>query len=112
MTKSTKTSDTASRLRRDLDSGRGNDKVDYPDPATAPLGTDDEAAGTPITPEQAEMARDQEIRHSARAAPPPDQRPSKTPAIAQSEPGMGRWVMKAIVLAIGLVVIFIIALRA
>ena len=36
------------RLRVDIDRGRTGDKVDWPDPAAAPLGTDDEAAGTPV----------------------------------------------------------------
>jgi hypothetical protein len=34
-------------LKYDIDRGRGGDKVDAFDPAVAPLGTDDEAAGTP-----------------------------------------------------------------
>ena len=33
------------QLRQDIDRGRNGDKVDYPDPAAAPLGTDAEAAG-------------------------------------------------------------------
>ncbi|MFU8865285.1 MAG: hypothetical protein ACNA7O_15345 [Rhodobacterales bacterium] len=59
---STDKPDTATRLRADLDAGRGRDKVAYPDPAAAPMETDAEAAGTPITPEQARMARAAEIR--------------------------------------------------
>lgn len=51
-------------LRRDLDEGKGRDKVTYPDPAAAPLGTDDEAAGTPITEEQLQLARAQEDRRA------------------------------------------------
>ncbi|MDQ2081974.1 hypothetical protein RA307_17440 [Xanthobacteraceae bacterium Astr-EGSB] len=48
------------RLRADIDHGRTGDKVDWPDPAAAPLGTDEEAAGTP-TPEAAiDAARRQE----------------------------------------------------
>jgi hypothetical protein len=35
----------AARLRADIDCGRTGDKVDWPDPAAAPLGTDDEAGG-------------------------------------------------------------------
>lgn len=35
------------RLRGDIDEGRMRDKVPFPDPAAAPLGTDDEAAGMP-----------------------------------------------------------------
>jgi hypothetical protein len=38
---------TISRLRHEIDAGRTRDKVAFPDPATAPLGTDDEAGGTP-----------------------------------------------------------------
>ncbi|OYX13314.1 MAG: hypothetical protein B7Z15_07650 [Rhizobiales bacterium 32-66-8] len=33
------------RLRAEIDQGKARDKVDYPDHAAAPLGTDDEAAG-------------------------------------------------------------------
>lgn len=35
--------ENTSRLRRDIDSGKTGDKVDFPDPAAAPLGTDAEA---------------------------------------------------------------------
>ncbi|MFN3892678.1 MAG: hypothetical protein ACK4MV_19955 [Beijerinckiaceae bacterium] len=35
----------ADELRHDIDAGRTGDKVSNPDPAAAPLGTDDEAAG-------------------------------------------------------------------
>ena len=52
----------AAALGDELDRGKGRDKIPYPDPAAAPLGTDDEAAGTPITPEQMDMARAEEIR--------------------------------------------------
>jgi hypothetical protein len=56
-----KRSDTSAKLREDIDRGRGGDKIDWRDPAAAPLGTDDEAAGTPPTPEQLRMARRDEI---------------------------------------------------
>lgn len=49
------------KLRSDIDRGRTGDKVPGSDPATAPLGTDEEAAGTPITAEQVELARSREI---------------------------------------------------
>ncbi|MDQ7264157.1 hypothetical protein NM680_20445, partial [Paracoccus sp. PS-1] len=38
-----------SRLRAEIDAGRTGDKLGFPDPAAAPLGTDDEAAGTPVS---------------------------------------------------------------
>ncbi|MEA2936091.1 MAG: hypothetical protein QOD74_2737 [Variibacter sp.] len=49
-------------LRRAIDAGRTGDKVDFPDLATAPLGTDEEAAGTPLTREQVRTAVEQETR--------------------------------------------------
>ena len=51
----------ADRLRSDIDAGRTGDKVPGSDPAAAPLGTDEEAAGTPITKERVELARSREI---------------------------------------------------
>lgn len=49
------------KLRANIDSGRTGDKVPGPDPAAAPLGTDEEAAGTPITSEQVDIARSHEV---------------------------------------------------
>ena len=37
---------TTEQLRHDIDRGRTGEKVDAIDPAAAPLGTDEEAAGT------------------------------------------------------------------
>ena len=44
------------QLRGDIDAGRTGDKVPFSDPAAAPLGTDDEAAGHPATSERRAMA--------------------------------------------------------
>ena len=54
------------QLRRDIDSGRTRDKVDWPDPAVAPLGTDDEAAGTPPSRERVRLARRQELSRGSK----------------------------------------------
>ncbi|MFD1913096.1 hypothetical protein [Halodurantibacterium flavum] len=48
--------ETSDRLRHEIDNGAG-DKVAFSDPAAAPLGTDDEAAGTPPDPAQIARAR-------------------------------------------------------
>ncbi|TCT02151.1 hypothetical protein [Aquabacter spiritensis] len=40
------TGSDGARRRAAIDAGETRDKVSYPDPAAAPLGTDDEAAGT------------------------------------------------------------------
>jgi hypothetical protein len=58
--------ETTDELRIDIDSGRTADRVDWPDPAMAPLGTDDEAAGVPPSRERVELALRQELsRRSA-----------------------------------------------
>jgi hypothetical protein len=54
------------KLRTAIDRGAGHDKVSIADPAAAPLGTDDEAAGTPIPPGAVNAAAQHEIRGSAR----------------------------------------------
>lgn len=48
---------TVDQLRADIDHGRTGDKVAGSDPAAAPLGTDEEAAGTPVSSKQAAAAR-------------------------------------------------------
>jgi hypothetical protein len=53
---------TTAQLRDDIDRGRTGDKVDFPDPAAAPLGTDEEAAGTPPASVDISRARDLERR--------------------------------------------------
>lgn len=55
--------DTADRLRHEISSGRTGDKIAHPDPAAAPLGTDAEAGGHPVTHRQAAMARREELAH-------------------------------------------------
>jgi hypothetical protein len=62
------------QLRAAIDSGRTGDKVAYPDPAAAPLGADDEAAGTPPAPSaiRQTMARETSRRRQSRSRP--DQR--------------------------------------
>lgn len=47
-------------LRHEIDSGRTGSKVDFSDPAAAPLGTDDEAAGRPPEAAEVDKARAQE----------------------------------------------------
>jgi hypothetical protein len=65
---------SADRLRHDIDQGRGGDKVAFSDPAAAPLGTDDEAAGTPPTREELELASRTELIGGALEAPVTDER--------------------------------------
>jgi hypothetical protein len=53
----------AARLKEDIDRGRTGDKVDWPDPAAAPLGTDDEAGGNCTNCDTVERTRRAEIAH-------------------------------------------------
>lgn len=57
-----------SQLRSAIDGGQARDKVAYPDPAAAPLGTDDEAAGTSPAPRRVQMAAEHEMAHDASPA--------------------------------------------
>jgi hypothetical protein len=47
---------TTDQIRNAIDSGATGQKVSMPDPAAAPLGTDDEAAGNPPTMQERAMA--------------------------------------------------------
>ena len=60
---------TSDHLRRRIDHGELGDKVNFPDPAAAPLGTDDEAAGRPPTEYERALAdeRDRPAQHPRRS---------------------------------------------
>lgn len=92
---------TADALRHALDHGRGGDKVDFSDPAAAPLGTDDEAAGHPPTREQVRQAAAEELG-PARSAEVP--RPRRTIPSLQRD---GRGIV--LVLAAGLFLLLLLA---
>jgi succinate dehydrogenase / fumarate reductase cytochrome b subunit len=71
---------TAQELKGAIDAGRTGDKVISFDPGAAPLGTDDEAAGTPDTPARAALAMRQELEHGHRALSAARSRP-KSPNV-------------------------------
>lgn len=62
------------RLRAAIDQGRTAGKVAFPDPAAAPLGTDDEAAGRPATAAEVDLALQHEMAPTI-AAPAGARRP-------------------------------------
>lgn len=51
---------TSAQLKGDIDSGGTGDKVSHGDVGAAPLGTCDEAGGTPPTPQRVKLARSNE----------------------------------------------------
>ena len=81
------------QLKADIDSGKAGDKIAWPDPAMAPLGTDDEAAGTPPTPDQVRSASRQETGAGVTSA-------------AQGGKGLGpSWWLVGITILIGLTIL-------
>lgn len=52
---------TIEALRANIDAERTREKVRGSDPSAAPLGADEEAAGTPISPTQVMLACDHEV---------------------------------------------------
>lgn len=92
---------TAAMLKNDIDSGRTGEKVAVLDVGAAPLGTCEEASGTPLTPQQLHQLREMEVKT-------PD--PVK-PGQGQSE---GRtWIVPivAVVVVLAVVVLAVVALR-
>ena len=83
--------DTLEQLRADIDSGRTGDKVSAPDPAMAPLGTDDEAAGTPPSPAAIALTRRLETSH---------------PNQPQPQTGLGHaWILIAFIIALAIAIV-------
>ncbi|WP_157089246.1 hypothetical protein [Oceanibaculum pacificum] len=74
---------TAEQLRHRIDKGATGDKVPAHDPAAAPLGTDDEAAGAPPTKEELQAAHRDRPTVSERAVIAADspKRPSHMPLL-------------------------------
>jgi hypothetical protein len=105
---------TTDRLRHEIDQGRSGEKVAFPDPAASPLGTDDEAAGTPAGPADVRLAAAAEIRQPGIDAPAAtDERRRGLSGIgrglggnADSRPTL---LVAAGVLVVGLAVLFMLA---
>lgn len=95
---------TSDALRHALDSGKGADKTDFIDPAAAPLGTDDEAAGHPPTREQIRMAAAAELGPHR-----PPHRPKGGGRTIPERQSEGRYLVPALLVA-GLVMAAIVIL--
>lgn len=85
---------TTDRLRHDIDRGRAGDKIGFPDPAAAPLGTDDEAAGTTPRPSQVAHAYEHEVRRRPDAEDATDSGPVR-PGEAEGKPDARVWFLVA-----------------
>src|SRR5688572_1712991 len=72
-----RTAPTSAQLRYGIASGRARDKVSNIDPAAAPLGTDDEAAGRPPSRDEIHLAAQEELKSD----PVPSQPLERSPII-------------------------------
>jgi hypothetical protein len=98
----------ADELRHALDRGLGGDKVNFTDPAAAPLGTDDEAAGTTPTPEQVDLALAAKI--GERRDDPTSGRRDRTIASLQiGGYGAGAWIITILAIVLVLMLLGVIA---
>ncbi len=89
---------TSDRLRHEIDRGMGRDKVDFPDPAAAPLGTDSEAGGD--APDRSSASLDEAGGAETRRAEPP------------SSGAAPHFYVVTTVLTVGVIVIFALAALA
>lgn len=98
---------TSDRLRHAIDRGHAGDKRGFPDPAAAPLGTDDEAGGNPPTAQQRRQAWHQEIvqRPDARDATGSGRPVSGEPGTTRARRGL--WI---VIIAVGVVLCGVAAL--
>ena len=60
---------TSAQLRHGIATGKSRDKVSNIDPAAAPLGTDDEAAGMPPSKDEIQQAAKHELQGSSVPSP-------------------------------------------
>ena len=85
---------TMDALRDSIDRGETGDKVPASDPAAAPLGTDDEAAGAPPDPK---LVAEVQARETSRPAPSEGWAPYE----AEGGPGTGVAIFLLAVVALG-----------
>ncbi len=98
--------DHPARERMRTDRGENRDKVAYPDPAAAPLGTDDEAGGHPApragyhrAPTETGFARDAPVSAEDNRAP------------VNIQPGWQLWGMMVGFMAAGAAVLIILSFQ-
>jgi hypothetical protein len=103
--------DTTAQLKHDIDCGLTGDRSGGFDPAAAPLGTDDEAAGEALSPELIAQARAQ-----ARAGAPDTSRanaacPDMAPdAVLGRQPGLALAAAAGLATGLALAVLVLAAL--
>lgn len=100
---------TTDQLRAAIDRGHTGDKVLASDPAAAPLGTDEEAAGTPIPPRAIAQAHAHETSRSARM--PSGQSAHPAPPRAADKPSRTRTLL-IVVASVAIVIAILLAITS
>ncbi|MBB5754828.1 hypothetical protein [Prosthecomicrobium pneumaticum] len=95
---------TSDALRHEIDSGRTGDKIAFPDPAAAPLGTDDEAAGVPPSAAAIAHAAAAETRQGGTAAPAASNETARAIDGAETERRENRrWLIAGTLIVLGVI---------
>ena len=95
---------TTDALRNGIDRGGASDKVDFPDLAASPLGTDDEAAGTAPKPADVALAARHELARPA--VDHPNDGGERAPQDVREGRGIPLWAWGAGALLVAAAVVF------
>jgi hypothetical protein len=93
------------RLKADINAGRTGDKRAGFDPAAAPLGTDDEAAGAPIPEDVAEQVRNAERAPHLDGQTGPKEATAPDAAPSKAVPSATLWLAVGALLGCALIVV-------
>lgn len=102
---------TVAQLKADIDAGRMGDKRRGFDPAAAPLGTDAEAAGTPLPESSVAQARRREARPELESATGARDSVAPDAAIDKAVPHAAPWLLLGGLIAVLLVALLWLLLR-
>lgn len=97
---------TSAKLRDHIDRGKAADKIGFPDPAAAPLGTDAEAGGVSPEPEEIRRAERQEV-DSRPAGPKSASQPRPIDSGLKPHRPRRPWIILLVLLGMGLAVFFV-----
>lgn len=76
----------SAQLKNDISSGRTGDKIAGFDPGASPLGTDDEAGGAPMRPQDISLARAQETGRGLESKSTNSAQPELAPNARSAKP--------------------------
>ena len=102
---------TAAQVKADIEAGRSGDKRRGFDPAAAPLGTDDEAAGTPASSRTLEEIRRAQARPDLDRHAGPAETVAPDAAPGKARPAATPWLLVGALIAGAAIVVVWLGLR-